>query len=98
MQPWQERVIDERSELNEKTDRLNEFLNSGERPYPEGITREEILRLRGQLPTMQAYLAWLDLRIGEFPAADAPKNTPAEDEAIPAEVRERAAASGTGTD
>lgn len=60
MEPWQERVIQEKKELDEKIEKLKKFIKNA----PEKIATEtEMLRLEVQFTIMQSYSNILDVRI-----------------------------------
>jgi hypothetical protein len=60
MEPWQERVIQEKKELDEKIEKLKNFIKNA----PEKIATEtEMLRLEVQFTIMQSYSNILDVRI-----------------------------------
>lgn len=63
-EPHEQRVLEERAELNQKLDRLNDFI-SMERFF--SLDRDEQSRLRRQACAMKEYLAILDERIAAFP-------------------------------
>jgi len=62
MEEFKERVIKERTELNEKRARLNEFIKSADGKYDD-LPKFERIRLSQQLSAMNVYLDILDLRI-----------------------------------
>lgn len=65
MKPYQQRVIEEKRELDTKIKALNAFLDA--RPEkPGAISSHEFLRLRYQLALMKAYSNVLEERITEF--------------------------------
>jgi len=64
MQPHQERVIAERSELAEKTEKLWQFISSNKIFFT--LPNDEQLRLGRQHTHMKAYLEVLDERIAAF--------------------------------
>jgi hypothetical protein len=60
MEPWQERVIQEKKELDEKIEKLKKFIKNA----PEKLATEtEMLRLEVQFTIMQSYSNILDVRI-----------------------------------
>ena len=63
MQPYQERVVNERAELAEKVNKLGAFLFTAQF---DTVPREEQFRLARQHFLMSAYLAVLDERIRVF--------------------------------
>lgn len=62
--PHQQRVIDERKELNDKVMKLNIFV--GESPIFETLNIDEQNDLRNQLDVMFQYQELLDSRISRF--------------------------------
>ncbi|EBV7253333.1 hypothetical protein RJM00_003000 [Salmonella enterica] len=64
MQPYQQRVVDEASELRKKLEALNVFISSNE-TYQK-LTEEERERLARQSRVMGDYLAVLQERISAF--------------------------------
>lgn len=64
MKPYQERVIEEKRDLDEKAHRLSDFLASTEKPL---LPREELSLLRVQHAIMDAYAEVLAERISHFP-------------------------------
>jgi hypothetical protein len=66
-QPFQQRVIDEKCELDEKLAKLNTFIKSD---TFQGLDRIEQLLLRRQLWVMQEYSKTLELRIKRFSITD----------------------------
>lgn len=62
--PYQERVIAEKAELVEKTQKLREFLEA----CPSHVDEEERRRLTKQLCAMQDYSGILGQRIDAFPS------------------------------
>jgi hypothetical protein len=67
VKPFQERVIAEKKELDERRERLLDFIES------EGFTSvggEEAARLGDQLEVMRRYSAILAERIGNFKGGD----------------------------
>jgi len=63
MPDWQERVIIERHQLNEKVTKLGTFLDSA---VVRGIVPHDLALLRVQHNAMSTYLAVLDERIALF--------------------------------
>ena len=63
IQPHQQRVIDERSELDDKLERLHKFFMCA---TFEILDEEEKLRLKKQASIMREYLSILDERILAF--------------------------------
>ena len=63
MQEFQQRVIDEKNELSERTDRLDAFISS---KTFDTLPPDEQLRLRRQLSVMCAYREILRQRIEAF--------------------------------
>lgn len=61
--PHQQRVVKERSELKEKTDKLEQFLDTG---LFNGLDDGEKVRLKYQYHIMMIYLEVLDDRIANF--------------------------------
>jgi len=67
MPPYQERVVEERDQLAERTHKLHTFLGG---VLFDDLPGEEKVRLRRQHIIMRAYLEILDERIAAFtPAA-----------------------------
>jgi hypothetical protein len=64
MLPHQQRVIDEKNELDIKTNALSEFI--GENPIFKTLDDAERTRLRKQLGFMQGYSSMLGERIAAF--------------------------------
>jgi hypothetical protein len=63
LEPYQERVIAEKRDLDEKAERLNAFIASTDKPIlPPG----ELSRLRVQSAIMDAYAEILSARIDSF--------------------------------
>lgn len=62
--PHQQRVVDERKDLNEKVMKLNAFV--GENPIFETLDIDEQNDLRNQLDVMFQYQELLDSRISRF--------------------------------
>ena len=63
-EPFQQRVIDEQTELAIRLGKLQEF-NRGE--FFQSLPVNEQLRLQMQVNAMRLYLYILNLRIGAFP-------------------------------
>lgn len=63
MQPHQQRVLDERTELADKTEKLAKFFSGS---IFASLALEERSRLGRQLGLMRAYLEVLDARIEAF--------------------------------
>lgn len=63
MTDWQQRVIDERDQLNVKVHRLEMFILSANF---QGLERQDQILLNCQLSGMRGYLSVLDLRIERF--------------------------------
>jgi hypothetical protein len=63
-EPWQQRVIDEKAELDIKIKALANFLNVSTRPY---LPEEDLEDLVLQYGTMQEYSKILERRISRFP-------------------------------
>ena len=61
MKEWEQKVINEKEELVEKTTKLDEFINSNF-AFDDLYLRDKAL-LRTQLDIMKAYIAILDARI-----------------------------------
>jgi hypothetical protein len=61
--PHQQRVVDEKRELDEKIEKLMQFLTTG---LFDGLDSGEKSRLRIQLAAMQAYGTALGERIAHF--------------------------------
>ena len=78
MAPHQERVVVEKSELDEKIEKLTNFLDT--RPVP--IDEAEADRLQRQLDCMRAYSGILQERIDAFgkPASDTESDDSSEEE------------------
>lgn len=66
MAPHQQRVIDERSELDDKRNKLYAFIDGS--PVFKGLPSEEQARLRRQSDVMAEYSGILGERIAAFPA------------------------------
>ncbi len=64
MQPHQERVVVERAELSEKTEKLWQFISGNQIFFT--LPSDEQSRLGRQHTHMKAYLAVLDERIAAF--------------------------------
>lgn len=65
MAPHQQRVVDEKNDLNEKLGKLSSFI-SGSEIYKK-LPYDEQCRLKAQLFAMQMYFNILDDRIDNFP-------------------------------
>lgn len=65
MQPHQQRVIDEKAELDEKREKLDAF---GRTPMFTGLPQQEKERLTAQAHIMTMYSAVLSDRIAAFTA------------------------------
>jgi hypothetical protein len=65
MQPHQQRVVDEKAELDLKRDRLTEFLKGN---IFASLAVDEQERLKRQLGIMELYSGVLAERIANFPA------------------------------
>jgi hypothetical protein len=63
MQPHQQRVVDEKVELDDKAEKLNKFFSTG---TFNGLPLDERQRLRNQLATMYEYSNILAERIAAF--------------------------------
>lgn len=63
MQPYQQRVIDEKAELDVKIQKLTEFLSSDK---SESVEADEKDRLKWQLDIMRDYSKILGERIAHF--------------------------------
>jgi len=63
MQPHQQRVVDEKAELNERLGKLLAFFQS---PVFDGLSEAERSRLRNQARFMDGYAAVLEERIAAF--------------------------------
>jgi len=63
MEPYQERVIEEKKSLDEKTQLLEKFLNT---PMCEKVAGEELARMTEQLYHMRSYSKVLGERIEAF--------------------------------
>ncbi len=66
LQPHQQRVVDEKTELDARIDKLNAFIATS--LIFVGLDPAERERLREQLKHMKAYSAVLGERIAAFPA------------------------------
>ncbi len=66
-QPFQQRVIDEKCELDEKLAKLNAFIETN---AFQSLDRIDQILLRRQLWTMQEYSKTLELRIKKFSTTD----------------------------
>lgn len=64
LQPHQQRVVDERFELSEKSTKLNDFV--GNNPLFEKLESDEQEDLKVQLDIMYQYIEVLDRRISRF--------------------------------
>ncbi len=64
LQPHQQRVVDEATDLSDKLTRLIAFIDSGAVYQAMESTQQTLLR--GQAGAMRAYLEILNLRIGSF--------------------------------
>ena len=67
MKPHQQRVIQEHTELEERTNKLRDFILLGVTKYNIYVPDDEIRRLGMQLNAMELYLAILEDRIKNFP-------------------------------
>lgn len=67
MKPHQQRVIQERDELEVRTNKLREFILYGTAKYNLDVPDDEMRRLGMQLNAMELYLAILEDRIKNFP-------------------------------
>lgn len=65
MQPHQQRVVDEKAELDVKLAALRKFIN--ESPVFKSLDSAEKIRLRSQAYVMSEYSAILGERIAAFP-------------------------------
>jgi hypothetical protein len=65
MQPYQQRVVEERKELDEKIDKLDKFIAGNE--IFAALPPDEKYRLRDQLRIMMRYSSVLGERIEHFP-------------------------------
>jgi len=66
LQPWQQRVITERMDLEDKIYRLQTFLNEHEFDESTLVNFMEQFYLQEQCETMKKYLRILDWRISKF--------------------------------
>jgi hypothetical protein len=66
MQPHQQRVVDEKSELDEKRGKLGDFIKTS--PIFAGLPEDEKERLVRQESCMTEYSGILGERIAAFPA------------------------------
>ena len=66
MQPHQQRVVDEKKDLDEKLDRLKAFLETS--PIFNGLPADERERLGRQFDVMAEYSSILSQRIAAFPS------------------------------
>jgi hypothetical protein len=64
MQPHQQRVVDEKKELDEKLDKLKAFIETS--PIFKGLHQDERGRLNRQFDVMAEYSSILAQRIAEF--------------------------------
>ena len=69
MEPYQQRVVDEKADLDVKLDALTAFLESETRP---SIHPKEHERMQAQANAMQEYSAILGRRIAAFTVKDTP--------------------------
>lgn len=67
MKPHQQRVIQEHTELEERTNKLRDFILLGATKHNVVLPDSEMCRLRMQLRVMELYLAILAERIENFP-------------------------------
>lgn len=67
MKPHQERVVQERDELEARINKLHEFILFGATKHNVILLDSEMSRLRRQLRVMELYLTILDERIQNFP-------------------------------
>lgn len=67
MKPHQQRVIQEHTELEERTNKLRDFILLGVTKYNIYVPDDEMRRLGMQLNAMELYLAILEDRIKNFP-------------------------------
>lgn len=65
LQPYQQRVIDEKAELDVKIQKLTEFLSSDK---SESVEADEKDRMKWQLDIMEDYSEVLGERIANFPS------------------------------
>jgi hypothetical protein len=66
MQPHQQRVVDEKKELDGKVDKLKAFIETS--PTFKGLPADERGRLGRQFDVMAEYSSILSQRIAAFPA------------------------------
>lgn len=66
MQPHQQRVVDEKKELDEKLDRLKAFIETS--PIFNSLSLDERERMRRQFDVMAEYSSILSQRIDAFPS------------------------------
>jgi hypothetical protein len=66
MQPHQQRVVDEKKELDEKLDKLKAFIEVN--PIFKKLPEDERRRLNRQFDVMAEYSGILSQRIAAFPA------------------------------
>lgn len=64
MQPHQQRVVDEKKELDEKLDRLKAFIDTN--PIFKTLPDDERKRLRRQFDAMAEYSSILSQRVAAF--------------------------------
>lgn len=67
MKPYQERVLQERDDLEARINKLHEFTLFGAIKHNVILPDSEMCRLRMQLRVMELYLTILDERIENFP-------------------------------
>jgi len=67
MKDWQERVVEEKAELDKKIEKLSKFIQGGEF---WGLAMEEQRRLLTQITLMQQYSEVLGERIDAFEVND----------------------------
>jgi hypothetical protein len=65
MEAYQERVVQEKKELDEKIEKLNDFVYGSTEIYPN-LKFEERVRLKMQLGYMKEYSKILGERIADF--------------------------------
>ncbi len=65
MQPHQQRVVDEKKELDDKLDKLKTFIETN--PVFKGLPDDERGRLNKQFDLMDGYSSILSQRIAAFP-------------------------------
>ena len=63
MKPYQERVVAEKRELDDRVNKLHAFLES---PVSDEVDRQELVRLGRQLQIMREYAGVLAERIEAF--------------------------------